>query len=414
MKFHSQQELISDLESIQEVATEQFAEIFCLTDNTEQAKCAKSLGNRDLKGIRLRNKSIPDEANQLRPLVKLVGNMHGNEPTGREMLIHLAKYIVLANKMPTEDLKRDELAQRAAKLLTTTDLWLLPTMNPDGFARGKEGRCFGSNYSAGRTNENRIDLNRNFPTWKQKGQTISELKQGKEHETKLMMDWILKHPFVLSANFHDGAVLANYPYDDYRTGDARKTGGVSRTPDHDVFVHLAKTYTSNHPYMEDTSKECEHWGYFRDGITNGADWYEVAGGMQDFNYDFTNAMELTIEVSCCKYPERNRLLDEWQNNVNSLISYVEQAQLGLRGFVKDESNKPVFGADIQVQKLGEELTWRQKNVTSDLELGRYWRILMPGNYKVRAVKGNVVSEEIDVQVPNSGYKRLDFQLKFIQ
>ena len=40
-------------------------------------------------------------------------------------------------------------------------------------------------------------------------------------------------------------------------------------------------------------------------------------------------------------------------------------------FSKDESNKPVFGADIQVQKLGEELTWRQKNVTSDLELGRH-------------------------------------------
>ena len=38
---------------------------------------------------------------------------------------------------------------------------------------------------------------------------------------------------------------------------------------------------------------------------------------------------------------------------------------------KDESNQPVFGADIQVQKLGEELTWRQKNVTSDLELGRH-------------------------------------------
>ena len=55
-----------------------------------------------------------------------------SSPTGREMLIHLAKYIVLAKDMPAEDLKRDELAQRAAKLLTTTDLWLLPTMNPDG------------------------------------------------------------------------------------------------------------------------------------------------------------------------------------------------------------------------------------------------------------------------------------------
>ena len=68
----------------------------------------------------------------LRPLVKLVGNMHGNEPTGREMLIHLAKYIILAKNMRPEDLKRDQLAQRAANLLATTDLWLLPTMNPDG------------------------------------------------------------------------------------------------------------------------------------------------------------------------------------------------------------------------------------------------------------------------------------------
>ena len=48
------------------------------------------------------------------------------------MLIHLAKYIILAKDMAVEDMKRDELAQRAAKLLKTTDLWLLPTMNPDG------------------------------------------------------------------------------------------------------------------------------------------------------------------------------------------------------------------------------------------------------------------------------------------
>ena len=45
------------------------------------------------------------------------------------------------------------------------------------FARGKEGRCFGSNYAAGRTNENRIDLNRNFPTWKEKSKSITEIKK---------------------------------------------------------------------------------------------------------------------------------------------------------------------------------------------------------------------------------------------
>ena len=53
---------------------------------------------------------------------------------------------------------------RSSKLVDSIDLWILPTVNPDGFARGSEGRCLGGNYETGRYNEGGKDLNRDFPT----------------------------------------------------------------------------------------------------------------------------------------------------------------------------------------------------------------------------------------------------------
>jgi hypothetical protein len=40
------------------------------------------------------------------------------------------------------------------------------------------------------------------------GADINSIIETREHETQLVMRWILDHPFVLSANFQDGAVLA--------------------------------------------------------------------------------------------------------------------------------------------------------------------------------------------------------------
>ena len=73
-------------------------------------------------------------------------------------------------------------------------------MNPDGY---EHTNLLG--HSPTRGNGNSVDLNRAFPTWKDLGQDRAELKEGRENEVKVMIDWIMENPFVLSINFHGGA-----------------------------------------------------------------------------------------------------------------------------------------------------------------------------------------------------------------
>lgn len=58
-----------------------------------------------------------------RPSFKYVANMHGDESVGRQLMIYLAEYL-LANY------GKDE---RVTKLVNTTDIHLMPSLNPDGY-----------------------------------------------------------------------------------------------------------------------------------------------------------------------------------------------------------------------------------------------------------------------------------------
>lgn len=66
-----------------------------------------------------------------RPSFKYVANMHGDESVGRQLMVYLAQYL-LANY------GKDE---RVTRLLNTTDIHLMPSLNPDGF-ESSEVRTF--------------------------------------------------------------------------------------------------------------------------------------------------------------------------------------------------------------------------------------------------------------------------------
>lgn len=51
-------------------------------------------------------------------------------------------------------------------------------------------------------------------------------------------------------------------------------------------------------------------------------------GLNDFSYLHTNCFELSIYVGCDKYPHESELPEEWENNRESLIVFMEQVWPG--------------------------------------------------------------------------------------
>ncbi len=90
---------------------------------------------------------------------------------------------------------------------------------------------------------------------------------------------------------------------------------------------------------------------FPGGITNGAEWYCLFGGMQDWNYLHGECMEITLEVSYDKYPAAATIAEFWNDNVNALITYMETVHTGVHGHVYDELSKPIVGAVVRFDPL---------------------------------------------------------------
>ena len=158
------------------------------------------------------SENVRREREILKPMIKLVGNIHGNEVAGREILLFLAKYLLMMYDAGDKYIKT---------LIKDVDIHILPSLNPDGFKLSSDLKCMGKCskfdpcHLAGRYNVNGVDLNRDFPTYENitDSKSRQELYLNRQPETQAMMKWIVQQPFVLSIGFHSGALVVSYPYD---------------------------------------------------------------------------------------------------------------------------------------------------------------------------------------------------------
>ncbi|XP_023238320.1 carboxypeptidase M-like isoform X1 [Centruroides sculpturatus] len=290
------------------------------------------------------------------PNVKYVANMHGNEAVGREMMLHLIEYLV--NNYPND--------KYVSALLDNSMIHIMPSMNPDGFELSNEGEC---SSGQGRYNARGYDLNRNFPD------IFKTNNKKMQPETMVVKRWIEENNFVLSGNIHGGALVASYPYDNLPNSIQTKFTFFSHpspTPDDDVFRHLALIYSLNHKDMHLGIACRDGTPGFPNGTTNGAAWYPLTGGMQDFNYVWGGCMEITLEISCCKYPYRQRLNNYWNANKRALLKFLGEVHRGVKGIIYDIDKNPIPKANLQIK--GRSISFHTT------KRGEFWRILLPGSY----------------------------------
>ncbi|XP_075429795.1 putative carboxypeptidase X1 isoform X1 [Ascaphus truei] len=323
------------------------------------------------------------------PEFRYVAGMHGNEVVGRELMLNLMQYLCQEYKKGNP---------RVMRLVTETRIHLLPSMNPDGYETAYKLGSELSGWAVGRWTYQGIDLNHNFadlntPLWEAEDNELVPDKYPNHYlpipeyytmanatvapETRAVIDWMQKIPFVLSANMHGGELVISYPFDMARSYWMAKE--MTPTADDAMFRWLSTAYATTHRILADDNRRICHTEDFMiaGNIINGADWHTVSGSMNDFSYLHTNCFEITVELSCDKYPHEVELPAEWENNKESLLVFMEQVHRGIKGVVRDkDTEKGVPEAIIAVDGLNHDI-----RTAFD---GDYWRLLNPGEYEVTA------------------------------
>ncbi|MCJ8739660.1 hypothetical protein PDJAM_G00049760 [Pangasius djambal] len=349
------------------------------------------------------------------PEFRYVAGMHGNEVLGRELLLNLMQYICQEYKQGN---------QRIVHLVKETRIHLLPSMNPDGYEMAYKKGSELAGWALGRFSYKGYDMNNNFANLNSVMWDAMELETDKSKlinhyipipdqytskdalvapETRAVISWMQSIPFVLSANLHGGELVVTYPFDMARDWAPREH---TPTPDDSFFRWLATVYAStNHVMSNPDRRPCHNKDFTRqNNIVNGADWHTVPGSMNDFSYLHTNCFEVTVELSCDKFPHASELPTEWENNRESLLVYMEQVHRGIKGAIKDKDTKAgIADAIIKVDDIDHHI-----RSASD---GDYWRLLNPGDYEVTVMAEGYVPVTRSCRVEYEHYPTIcDFQL----
>ncbi len=317
------------------------------------------------------------DTNEDEPEVFYSSTMHGDEVTGYIMMLRLIDSLLTSYGTDP----------RITKMVDSMEIYINPLANPDGTYFGGDDGVDG----AIRYNANWVDLNRNFPDPAAGSHPDGEAWQP---ETVAMMNFMLAHHFAISANFHGGAEVFNYPWDTW-----------SRLHPDDTWWRQAGRRFADTVHANAVSG---YMTYRDNGITNGYAWYRVTGGRQDYMNYFRHGREVTIEISNIKMPEGDSLPKYWTYLRKSLLNYLSEALYGVRGTVTSaESGLPIAARVTVVSHDADS-----SQIYTDPAIGDYHRFLAPSTWAFQFDANGFESQTITgITVANFSVVAVNVQLQ---
>ena len=305
----------------------------------------QSVQGRDILALKITRS--PD-VKEPEPVFYYTSTMHGDETTGFVLLLRLADHLLTSYGV-------DSLATR---LVDNLEIWINPLANPDAAYWNGDAEI----DMPRRFNMNDADLNRNFP-----GVNGQEHPDGKEYqpENLAQMRFMDSVRPALSANFHGGIELVDYPWDAF-------------SYDH---VDAAWFRWAAHKYADSAQQRAypaRYMSAFDDGVVAGWQWYAIRGGRMDYVTYFLQGREVTLEVSNQKYLPPEELPYYWHYNFRSMLEYMENSLFGIQGRITDKETGRPLEAVVRVQDHEKDRSY----AVSHKATGYFTRLIEPGTWNL--------------------------------
>ena len=310
------------------------------------------------------NPDIPND----RPAVYFNGVHHAREPISAEMVMLIGYHLL--NEYGTDP--------HITYLVENTEIWLIPLLNPDGYrlvttqTNINWRKNIRDNNNSGQFNSgvDGVDLNRNYNhEWalipNQSALNYSGPTPFSEPELWGLQNLWESRKFIAGISYHSYGEMVLFP--------PGYTAGLY-SPDYAAQSSLALAMAQTIPKLNGNT----HYS-----AMNSWQFYPATGTSEDYAYCVHGIFAFTLEMGTSFIPTHTLAQQICEDNLEAALVLLRRGQKSLlTGIIADYTSQTTLSAEAYITGIDDTGVYRAPYTSCDT-FGRYYRLLLPGDYEVQ-------------------------------